>query len=391
MKKTILFLLLVTLTVAVAAWSAAESNPVTGAEIEEMAARFRAMTEGQTPLAGSAEDAEAEDGYVFQFEFGILYGDRETWGPETEMNALLLMDEAVTAPRGISISWDVNRVMAAIPCENADMHGTEKAALLYLEGDGDGIFRYGRVERDGQRIQAMEYGEADVGAGRRVTLTLGISGDGVDSIRAAGFREQNDGAALKELYAELSALGQEYAYTRVPRSLDGTGLAPFSEADLDFRSLSFRTAEPEIFGDNVEDVLIDNDDGTWLRRVDGDGFSAVFTCDSEGKNAVMKSFTILSPDLEGPRDVRLGDLFHEDFTRFPSGEGELSGDGMTEVLYGTVGQAPYGLAEYGDGTEMTLRYVTETLGGPDVELLLRYQNTVLSEIILHTLEEENAD
>ena len=134
--------------------------------------------------------------------------------------------------------------------------------------------------------------------------------------------------------------------------------------------------------------MIDNEDGTWLRRVDGDGFEAVFRCDSAGKNAELISYSILSPELEGPRGVRLGDLFHEDFTRFRSGEGGMDETGLTETLYGTAGTAPYGLAEYGDGTEMTLRYVTPTLGGPDVELILRYRDTVLAEIILHTLEAE---
>ena len=66
----------------------------------------------------------------------------------------------------------------------------------------------------------------------------------------------------------------------------------------------------------------------------------------------------------------------------------LDETGTQEVLYGTVGTAPYGLAEYGDGTEMVLRYVTPVLGGDDVELLLRYENTVLAEITLHTLKED---
>ena len=187
---------------------------------------------------------------------------------------------------------------------------------------------------------------------------------------------------------ELEELKGRYAYARVPRSLNGAELEMFQEADLDFSALSFLTAVPETFGDNVEDVLMDNEDGTWLRRIDGDGFEAVFSCDSEGKQARILSYEILSPELEGPRCVRLGDLFHEDFTRFRSGEGGLSEDGTKEVLYGTEGTAPWGTAEYGDGTEMTLRYVTATLGGPDVELILRYRDTALAEIILHTVEEE---
>ena len=86
--------------------------------------------------------------------------------------------------------------------------------------------------------------------------------------------------------------------------------------------------------------------------------------------------------------MRLGDLFHEDLCRFRNGEGGLDESGLREVLYGTEGTAPWGLADYSDGGEITLRYVTPTLGGPDVELILRYQDTVLSGIILHTLEDE---
>ena len=37
------------------------------------------------------------------------------------------------------------------------------------------------------------------------------------------------------------------------------------------------------------------------------------------------------------------------------------------------------------GDEMILRYVTDTLSGQEVELLLRYENTILTEITLHTL------
>ena len=235
---------------------------------------------------------------------------------------------------------------------------------------------------------ALEYGAVSLPEERKISLTLLIRDDGVDALRAedsgAGFsREEGE-----ELYRRLKELTGETGYARVPRSLNGAELEMFQEADLDFSALSFLTAVPETFGDNVEDVLMDNEDGTWLRRIDGDGFEAVFSCDSEGKQARILSYEILSPELEGPRCVRLGDLFHEDFTRFRSGEGSLSEDGTKEVLYGTEGTAPWGTAEYGDGTEMTLRYVTATLGGPDVELILRYRDTALAEIILHTVEEE---
>ena len=201
-------------------------------------------------------------------------------------------------------------------------------------------------------------------------------------------QKNNDFIIRKSKEEDFDRIMEIYEYARVPRSLDGTELEPFHEGDLDFSALSYRTAQPGIFGDNVEDMLMDNEDGTWLRRIDGDGFEAVFVTDAAGEDARLISYSILSPDLEGPRCVRLGDLFHEDYTRFRSGEGQLDEDGKTEMLYGTAGEPPYGLAEYGDGSDMSLRYVTQTLSGRKVELLLRYQDTVLTEIILHTLEED---
>ena len=389
MRKILTLGILILMALTVGAAAAAEENPLTEAEIISLAEQVRALALKQQVLNDpTQEEAVSEDGYALQFDFGVIYGDQPSWSEETGINAMQIMDGEIAGPRGIAIDWDVNRLMAAVPCENEEMNGNYEEAVLYLIGDAEGSYLYGRTERDGQRISAMEYGAVDVPAGRKVTLNCAISGDGITAIRVEGLQETFARDALAELYQDLDALTRQFSYARVPRSLVGTELEMFQEADLDFSCLSYRTAEPAVFGDNVEDMLIDNEDGTWLRRIDGDGFVAVFTCDSQGNNAQIRSFEILSPELEGPRCVRLGDLFHEDFTRFRSGEGELDENGLTEVLYGTVGTAPYGLAEYGDGTEMTLRYVTPTLGGPDVELLLRYEDTALTEIILHTLEED---
>ena len=81
--------------------------------------------------------------------------------------------------------------------------------------------------------------------------------------------------------------------------------------------------------------------------------------------------------------MRIGDQFNEDFCRFRSSENEMSED-MTELLYGAEGTASYGIANY-DPSEMNLRYVTETSGGLQVELLLKYEYNILTEIIIHTI------
>ena len=129
--------------------------------------------------------------------------------------------------------------------------------------------------------------------------------------------------------------------------------------------------------------MMEDEDGTWLMRCDEESWEAVFTCDEQGGNARILSLTLLDDTVEGPRGVMLGDLFSEDFCRFRSGENEMAED-MTEVLYGTENIAPWGFATY-DPEDMTLRYVTDTAAGIEVELLLRYENNLLAEIILLTM------
>ena len=192
---------------------------------------------------------------------------------------------------------------------------------------------------------------------------------------------REDGEAMFARLEEL-ALHQEYA--RVPRSLVGTELDIFREEDLSFGDIHFLTATPETLeGGDVEEMLMDNEDGTWLRRIDGDGFEAVFATDALGGNARLISYTLLNPETEGPRHVRLGDLFSEDCSRFRNGENEMAED-MTELLYGEAESASWGTASY-DPYDTSLRYVAETPSGMRVELVLKYENNLLNEIILHTV------
>ena len=363
-----------------------EQNPITEIEIYGLTDQLISQALSSAPLNDpKSEEARSEDGIAFQYDFGFLYADAEELSAEAPVNAIVIADDETGSVRGITINTSVEELMRLIPCENPEMAGNYDSALLYLTGDPATGFSYGTVQRNGQRINAIEYGVVDPAAETHTTLTFQISGDGVNQIRLDGLNETFLRETSDLLYEELAALKNEMWYSRVPVSFVGTELEMFSEEDLDFLSLSYMTAQPEQFGGEVEDMLIDNEDGTFLRRIDGDGFEAVFSCDENGKNALLVSYMLLSDNLEGPRSVRLGDYFQEDFNRFRNGEGTFDEAAMSEILYGTVGTAPYGLAEYGTGDEMTLRYATDTLDGRVVELYLHYQNTVLDQIILHTL------
>lgn len=165
----------------------------------------------------------------------------------------------------------------------------------------------------------------------------------------------------------------------------GLELTAFGGEDLLFSGFCYPELQPDSLPGIPEKVLIDNGDGTWLLCCIEESWEAVFTCDEQGENAKILSFTLLDDTLEGPRGVRIGDQFYEDFQKFRSGEHEMTED-MTEVLYGTEDTVPRGLANYYPGC-MTLQYVTETEAGMQVELVLQYENTTLSDIVLRTLLE----
>ncbi len=386
MIRKFLCCLIALLVCAVAFPALGDENPVTEMELYALADQLISQALASVPLNDpTSEDASSEDGIAFQYDFGTVYTDSVVFNTETPVNAIVVTDDETVTLRGITINTSVDELMRLIPCENTEMDGNYDSAVLYLSGSAENSYSYGCVQRNGQRISAIEYGISDPANGIHVAFTCQISGDGVNLIRLDGLNETFSREASDALFEDLSGMKGQMWYSRVPVSYDGSTLDMFSEEDLDFLSLSYLTAQPEQFGEEVEDMLIDNEDGTFLRRVDGNGFEAVFTCDSEGRNALLVSYTLLSDDLEGPRAVRLGDSFQDDFNRFRNGEGTFDDAAMSEVLYGTVGTAPYGLAEYGTVDDMTLRYVTDTLDGREVELYLHYRDTVLDEIILHTL------
>ena len=181
------------------------------------------------------------------------------------------------------------------------------------------------------------------------------------------------------LARELNALDSA-DYRAVKSSRNGEDLTAFGPEDLVFSGLDFLALQPDNMPGTPETEVMDNEDGTSLIRVDGDGYVAVFR--SAGNVTEIVSLSIEGDETEGPRGVRLGDAFHEDLQRFRD---EAGGEGgTTEVLYGAADTVPRGVMENGmDG--LTLRYVTAADDGRTVELLLRYTLSRLSEIIIHIL------
>ncbi|MBO4471887.1 MAG: hypothetical protein J5841_09035 [Clostridia bacterium] len=389
MKRILCLLAALVLCFVFSAAAEETAEPVTAAELGALMDRVLAEALTTNPLNDPAEEsAQSEDGTCFLYENARIYADGTELTADTPVYALAFEGIEGTIIRGTGIDTRLEDLLAAYPQDNYGLAGTREEAVLYLREGAEGGFLYGRLLRDGQRVTAVEYGEVQPvwDQFRCTAVTYSVRSGLVDSIRVEGLNiAQNlmDAASMQEMYDELISLAAKNEYSAAETSRVGTALTPFDEKDLVFDQFSYTAMQPETLPGVQETELLDNEDGTWLLRCDGDGYEAVFLCDENGKNASILSFSILDEDMEGPRHVRIGDEFNEDFSRFRSGENEMSDD-MTELLYGTEESASYGTASY-DPSEMNLRYVTETADGLRVELLLKYEYNVLTEIIIHTV------
>ena len=390
MKKILCLLAVLALGFVLPASAEETAGPVTAAELDALMESVRATALTGAPLNDPAsEDAGSEDGTCFQYEIARIYAEGTELTAESPVNTLIFSDGEGAVFRHTGIDTSVTDVLAAYPLDNPELAGVRDEAVLYLRESAEGGYTYGRILRDGQRITNVEYGEVlpEGDAFRRVAITYNLFTVLVDTIRVDGLNADAgymDASDAEELKAELQELMTHDEYQAVKTSRNGADLDAFCEDDLIFDGFSYLAMQPATLPGETETELIDNEDGTWLMRCDGDGYEAVFMCDGDGNNARILSFQILDEETEGPRCVRLGDMFSEDFCRFRSGENGM-GEDMTELLYGTADTVPRGVATY-DPAEMSLRYVTDTASGEQVELILRYETNILDEIILHTLQ-----
>ena len=392
MKKFLCLALALFLCAAVPALAEEAPAPVTEAELTAFAAGVLEQVLAETPLNNPKdESSRREDGIFFQFETASVYAAADELARETPVNALVFTDSEEAIFRGVGIDTQWSDLLAAFPLENETLAGTKEAAMLYLYATGDGGYTYGRILRDGQRISAAEYGQVlPAGSGfRRASVTFSLQNGLVTSIRFDGLNPETaealdtDQAAAE--YAALEAMSRKIDYRAVKSSRNGLELTPFGEEDLVFDGIDFLSLQPDTLPGTPERDLFDNEDGTWLMRCDGDGYEAVFSCDALGGNAAILSFSILDGGIEGPRCVRLGDLFADDFNRFRNGENDVD-ENMTEILYGMENIGQRGFANYDTGSgETSLRYVTPLSAGGEVELLLKFEQNTLTEIILHTI------
>ncbi|MDO5435776.1 MAG: hypothetical protein Q4G19_05350 [Clostridia bacterium] len=356
---------------------------------DEITGLFDSLLERASASQMLHDAEETEEGYALVYDFATIYADRPELTDEAKVYSILFTAENEELIRGTSPFSTLSEVLSAFPCRDASLPGSYTGAVLYLEGSPNEGIRFGYVYRDGQQAETICYEVYAIsGAGYDdCGIMYTVSEDMIGAIRVFNL---TSALSYEEVRSYFSDMNEDYADTtyRMARiSYEGSELEKMNVNDLTFAGFSYLTASESDMPEVLEDMWISNGDGTWLHRIDGDGWYAVFHADGDRKNGELVMFTIMGDAFEGPRYVRVGDSYSSDYNRFRNGDGEFDAESMTEVMYEDENGS--GFSVFHDNGSAELRYMVKAEDGRRVQMLLNYSGETmqLTDITVHTLSE----
>ena len=393
MKKCVaLFLALMMVLSLTTAVAESDADALDYDELMNWAEGFktRALVAG-APLNNPTEEAAyTEDGYAFVYAFATLYMDRPEMTADSVLQAVVVYSPEEQGPRGTGVDQLSSEVLNAFYNENDDLQGDSSFAALYVSDTMPAGALWGWVQRDGQRIETIQYavheqlssggdGYTDCG------LVYTLSDNLVAAIRAYGLNETISADEVRSNLDAVQEVSEKTEYAQVPTSINGSELEMFDRDDLIFSGLDFLSLTPEEaearLGAAQEDDWME-DEGAYLRSMEFASCTMTFSYDAQKQNPTLEMLSIDMDGLEGPRCVRIGDTLSSVISRFRNGEGDYDGVSR-EVLYGDGENAPYGLAEYGDDATAGLWYAAKLEDGRTVVLSMSFEQMYLSDITLY--------
>ncbi len=393
MKKCVaLFLALMMVLSLTTAVAESDADALDYDELMNWAEGFktRALAAG-APLNDPTEEAAyTEDGYAFVYDFATLYMDRPEMTADSVLQAVVVYSPEEQGPRGTGVDQLSSEVLNAFYNENDDLQGDSSFAALYVSDTMPAGALWGWVQRDGQRIETIQYavheqlssggdGYTDCG------LVYTLSDNLVAAIRAYGLNETISADEVRSNLDAVQEVSEKTEYAQVPTSINGSELEMFDRDDLIFSGLDFLSLTPEEaearLGAAQEDDWME-DEGAYLRSMEFASCTMTFSYDAQKQNPTLEMLSIDMDGLEGPRCVRIGDTLSSVISRFRNGEGDYDGVSR-EVLYGDGESAPYGLAEYGDDATAGLWYAAKLEDGRTVVLSMSFEQMYLSDITLY--------
>lgn len=379
MKKLILLMLTLALLSSVC-YALAETAdtvpaPLTSAEVREAVDFFHTLALGLEPI--SAECSEDEDGarsWTLEYDFGYIHTADEKLTEDSVIYDVSVLASEYETIRGTYVGAYLTETLQSFKCDNAGFAGDRYGALLSLDGTPDAGFSASMLSRDGQDIIYVMWQVTEPNKDKFLNdgMICYIDGGFISGVELyiSDDSSPEDVSAAWQMMAELDGM-DDYVAVETNYS-DGTVLEPFCEEDLVFSGIDFLNDVSESLPDLLDEVMIDNGDGTFLHRVDGVGYTAILLADENKCDLSMLQFTILSDDIEGPRGLRLGDDLVGDRVRFHYEDTDFDYENMTQILYGDGVTAPCGVSVYGTDGSAELRYLLCTEDDREILLLLTY-------------------
>lgn len=393
MKMKSVVVLLLALLLALPCLAAAEesaADTLTMAEVTEWTERYRERALASKPL-NTPKESLTSDGYEFIYDFATIYAEKATLKADTVINAVVITSPEEEGPRGVCVDDSMQVVLSAFYNENPELQGTRSGAVLYMIDLLPDALQWGEVQRDGQRVETIQYavhdqlttgGDGYTDAGVIFTMQDGT----VSAIRVYGTESRigMDEVYGMRSYMQSAALVTDYQ--QVPFSYDGAALEKFHGGDLVFSGIDFAALTPEealaLLGDPIGDEWMEDGDNGFTRMMSFPNCEITFEYDMNKENPEIYMLLLVTDGIEGPRAVRIGDTFSQVFNRFRNGEGAFDGVSR-EVLYGDEITGEFGMAEYGMDASAALRYGLVLEDGRYVVLHLTFTAMELSEVMLY--------
>lgn len=391
MKKMLCLLLCVLLCPVMAMADDSGASLLSCTELKAWAESYIARARTAQPLNDPASTL-TEEGYEFVYDFAILYADTPTMSADTIINAVVLNDSGENGPRGVNVGFAMAEVLAAYYTENPDLKGSYESAVLYTVDNLPESAQWGQVNRDGQRVQTIQYAvHEQMAVGGEGYSDMGVIytmlENRVSAVRVYGLNSRVSPETVDRVMynAMLAALAEDYV--QVPFSYNGAELTVFGEEDLTFSGLDFLHMDGEaavaLLGDPMADNWVENDDAGYIRVMTFSSCEVTFLYDQNKQGGSLYMICFTADKLEGPRAVRIGDSFASVYNRFRNGDGEFQEETDSEVLYGVENEGAYGRADYGDNASATLRYGFSLSDGRRVTLQMEFTIMELAEILLY--------
>ncbi len=362
-------------------------------ELDAWAEKMMTLAWSSAPVDPAAQPEWTEDGYAVAYDFATLYLNTPTLKEESVLNAIAVTHYEVECPRGVGVTDRQQLLLEAYANENPTLLGSHDFAVLYLSDSLPESVLWGRVQRDGQQIQTVQYAVHErvldeEGQYTDCGLLYSLENGYITAIRAYGLSAAIAGDQVEQTAQEVKAQQQEESYFAYAQSSDGIDLDPFDRDDLHFSGMDYLTLTPETavgaLGAYEAETWLQDDNGDWLRILQWPEAEITFAYSDDKVFKRVDTFALNQRGLEGPRAVMVGDSLSSVIMRFRHSEGQF--DGLaTEVLYGDGQTPPYGLAEY-DSATVTLHYiqpVSNAAGIENVTMYMIFVNTELTELFLY--------